>query len=768
MDGLEQVTLKLAPECSSTLLLDECSPGEQVLNLGGDRGYTSERLIGRGSFGAALLVRDAHGEEKVMKAIDLLSLNTKQRESAPLEPQIMERLRHPYIVRYRESFLEKGMLAIVMDYAGAGDLLRQVEAARHQQTSLPEERVTRWFVQALLGVKYMHNLNVIHRDLKNENLFLESKDHLRIGDFGLAQVLRRPTEVSVEHQIVGTPYYLSPEICGRGMYSTASDMWALGCILFELLSLTVPFDATNLPSLMVKISGPALAPRVPSACSAELADLCASLMIKDRSARPAAGTALQQPVLRETVRDLLEEVTRLKKLDAKGAQVEHQATQKRYEEPPLISAARRLTGAPSGALPGPPLPEGCKAKASGAVPELHVVKLDVPVRSDSPVKPRQHRAPLEMTALPLPAVGTAAEVQTTRERAPPESARAGQGERPRSLSPDVAYKHQLLLSKSGAAAAGAPQQWLREQRRERSNSNLHVQQQLADSKVSQQARGENLQQIPRLQLAGIGKDENPVSELDILSAAALPPSAWTSARQRPAPVPLPGSVSYRAVANGIIRSKSSSALSSARVDSAQKLAGPDSQRRRAKVQPPLLRLDGIQEKPTSKARAPSAPRGFPLKGLERAKSAAALPGSRAEAISARVESARRGKSSERRDSSKERKQRKAPLRTALKAGLLLQNVGVAIGAAQEAPPTQRDAPPSQREQLRQRQAGQRQARPAQQVVQPLLMQGQQGKPVGNAMFRNPSAPAGLHSARCASKPRIHQLQRHGVAMPKDL
>eukprot|EP00439_Symbiodinium_sp_Y106_P079835 s49_g18.t1 len=91
----------------------------------------------------------------------------------------------------------------------------------------------------------MHSLCIIHRDIKNENLFLESEEHLRIGDFGLARRLKRATEIFVEQQIVGTPLYLSPEVCAKGMYSTASDVWALGCSLFELCSLCLPFEAAD-------------------------------------------------------------------------------------------------------------------------------------------------------------------------------------------------------------------------------------------------------------------------------------------------------------------------------------------------------------------------------------------------------------------------------------------------------------------------------------------------------------------------------------------
>eukprot|EP00931_Biecheleriopsis_adriatica_P068433 TRINITY_DN4238_c0_g1_i2.p1 TRINITY_DN4238_c0_g1~~TRINITY_DN4238_c0_g1_i2.p1 ORF type:complete len:726 (+),score=117.23 TRINITY_DN4238_c0_g1_i2:83-2260(+) len=725
MQTIRPSALDASGQNARTELQKGSAPGEQADELGLDRGYTNQRFIGRGSFGAALLVRDSQGQERVIKAIDLSSLNSKQREAAPREPEIMQRMRHPYIVRFRESFLEKGMLAIVMDYAGAGDLLQQVDAARRQQTPLPEEQVTLWFTQATLGVKYMHNLNIIHRDLKSENLFLEKRDHIRIGDFGLSKVLCRPSSVCIEQQIVGTPYYLSPEICSEGVYSTASDMWALGCVLFELLSLSVPFEATNLPTLMVRITSDAPAPRITASCSEGFADLCASLMLKCRTDRPCASEVLQHSILCKTTASLLAEVSRLKQLEIKEVPSEIQVTQE-------------------------------KQLSSPSAPGVLTAESPEPVAVQEP--------------------------QTTRERCQQVCHGAPEA-RPRSLSPDVAYRHQLLLSKSGAGTAvGTPQQWLRGQRNERSSSNLRM----TGTKCRAAEAGTELEhpeigrptpprQVPRLQL-DVCKAES-LTALDILSAEALPPSAWTSTRQQEAPLPLQKPLSNREAAPGILRSKSSSALSSARVNSGRgrQQHGLDSYRRPPvglRPVPPLLKLGRLQEQQSSgKGQRPAAPRGCQLRGLEsaRAKSAMALPSARrlenarAPASVRSHPSARRTESSDKKEiskerrCSKERKEQHGQLRTALRPGRqLLQNAGVAIG---EAPPV--------REQPRQ------QYTRGQEPVRPLMMQ----RPVAQKtvskvhpalLMRSPSAPAGLHSARGQSKPRIHPLQRHGVGMPKHL
>eukprot|EP00930_Biecheleria_cincta_P093125 TRINITY_DN8329_c0_g1_i1.p1 TRINITY_DN8329_c0_g1~~TRINITY_DN8329_c0_g1_i1.p1 ORF type:complete len:652 (+),score=135.76 TRINITY_DN8329_c0_g1_i1:102-2057(+) len=456
---------------------DEDAPGAQVLHLGVDRGYCFERSIGRGSFGEVLLVKDPRGRERVMKAIHLAGLDRKQRGDAPLEVEAMKRLRHPFVVRFRESFLEKGMLAIVMDFASAGTLLDQVETARKaDRKSLPEDRVVRWMTQALLGLSHMDKLNMIHRDLKSENLFLEDESTLQIGDFGLARILDGKSASFVEPHIVGTPYYLSPEICDKGVYSHASDVWALGCVLYELLSLGVPFDASNLPSLMVKIvmnSAPKLPTTGPGSCSRELAEICSSMLAKSQCQRPSAGEALQRPLLQEVVVQLQQaappEHTRQPPLPA--------------ELPaPLPSVLRRL----------PPLN---RQHSCGAIP--HIAGLP---------KQQVHSAVPALRLLGsdlLQQAGSSA-VPTTRDRASSTSSRT-EVRRPRSVSPDAAQQQQ--------------------QRQQRGLSTSGVRQRITSIGQHREEHVIATSRLPRLQL-------NPsASELGIPTyAAPQPAAAWPSAR----------------------------------------------------------------------------------------------------------------------------------------------------------------------------------------------------------------------------------------------
>merc|ERR1740121_1927048 len=148
-----------------------------------------------------------------------------------------------------------------MDFAEGGDLYERIRLVRKSGSALPEQNILRWCTQAALALKYIHDKHVLHRDLKSKNLFLTSGDKLRVGDFGISKVLQ--STAAFARTVIGSPHYLSPEICQEKPYSFSSDMWALGCIVFEMAALRVPFDAQNLPAVVHRITRGPL-PQVPS------------------------------------------------------------------------------------------------------------------------------------------------------------------------------------------------------------------------------------------------------------------------------------------------------------------------------------------------------------------------------------------------------------------------------------------------------------------------------------------------------------------------
>ena len=108
-----------------------------------------------------------------------------------------------------------------------------------------------WFVQICMALEYVHARRVIHRDIKTQNIFLTGNNTIKVGDFGISKVLESTTQVA--NTVVGTPYYMAPEACQSEPYTSKSDVWALGCLLYELCTLEKPFKADNILGLVFKI-----------------------------------------------------------------------------------------------------------------------------------------------------------------------------------------------------------------------------------------------------------------------------------------------------------------------------------------------------------------------------------------------------------------------------------------------------------------------------------------------------------------------------------
>jgi len=282
--------------------------------------YHKVREIGSGSFGRAYLVSCARAADKdkkmlVMKEVDISKMDARERKAAQVEVQVLASLKHPYIVRYSESFMhDHKTLCIVMDYCEGGDLSQYVAQRKRQRTPVSEQQVVRWLTQMSLGLKHMHDKNILHRDIKTANIFLTKREGkgeagslgcVKIGDFGIAKVLDSATALARTQ--VGTPYYLSPEICQKHSYAQPSDVWALGCVVYELCALRVPFEANDLPQLMNKIVCGPIA-RIPTPqYSRELSDIVSELLARQAHQRPTAEKVLQKKVLQEEIKRMIDE-----------------------------------------------------------------------------------------------------------------------------------------------------------------------------------------------------------------------------------------------------------------------------------------------------------------------------------------------------------------------------------------------------------------------------------------------------------------------------
>jgi NIMA (never in mitosis gene a)-related kinase len=176
----------------------------------------------------------------------------------------------------------------VMDFADGGDLAKLITDQKGRYFS--ESQIMDWFTQICLGIKHVHDRKILHRDIKSQNVFVTKQNIIKIGDFGIARVLRHTVDVS--RSMVGTPYYLSPEIIEGKPYSFKSDIWSLGVMLYELCALKPPFEGMNLHFLALKIIRGEYAP-LPAHFSRELKTLVSQMLTMDVSRRPHINQILK-------------------------------------------------------------------------------------------------------------------------------------------------------------------------------------------------------------------------------------------------------------------------------------------------------------------------------------------------------------------------------------------------------------------------------------------------------------------------------------------
>ncbi|XP_068021650.1 serine/threonine-protein kinase Nek9 isoform X3 [Melanerpes formicivorus] len=289
-------------------------PGEQE-----ELHYIPIRTLGRGAFGEATLYRRTESQRTwghliqddslvVWKEVDLTRLSEKERRDALNEIVILALLQHENIIAYYNHFMDNTTLLIELEYCNGGNLYDKI---LRQKDKLFEEEMVVWYLfQIASAVSCIHRAGILHRDIKTLNIFLTKANLIKLGDYGLAKKLN--SEYSMAETLVGTPYYMSPELCQGVKYNFKSDIWAVGCVIFELLTLKRTFDATNPLNLCVKIVQGNRAMEVDSTVySRELIQMVNSCLDQDPEKRPTADELLEHPLLSKRRREMEEKVTLL-------------------------------------------------------------------------------------------------------------------------------------------------------------------------------------------------------------------------------------------------------------------------------------------------------------------------------------------------------------------------------------------------------------------------------------------------------------------------
>ncbi|XP_055931814.1 serine/threonine-protein kinase Nek8-like isoform X2 [Argiope bruennichi] len=255
--------------------------------------YEKIRLVGRGAFGTVYLCNQKSDNKLVItKEIPVDQMTVEERQVSMNEAKVLSMLDHPNVVAYYESFLEDKTMIIVMEYVQGGTLFDYL--VQRNGKLMTEEEVLHYFGQMVYTLQHVHSKLILHRDLKSQNILLnERKNIVKIGDFGISKVL---SSKSKAYTVVGTPCYISPELCEGKPYNQKSDIWALGCILYELMTLKRPFHASTLPALIMKIMKGSFDP-VEGIYSHELRKLLLSMLHLDHNQRPTAAQIMCHPVM---------------------------------------------------------------------------------------------------------------------------------------------------------------------------------------------------------------------------------------------------------------------------------------------------------------------------------------------------------------------------------------------------------------------------------------------------------------------------------------
>jgi len=218
--------------------------------------WVRRRVVGRGNFGKArLLVNEDTGELVVSKEAKLdgsEEARRKQSSDWSKEVELHSKLYHPHIIGYRGSFQQNDMFCIVMDYAAGGTLDGRIVQQKEAGEPFCAEMILRWLAEMASALEHMHSHRVLHRDMKPANVLLSTEGEIKLADFGVSRLLGSQT--SLAQTVLGTPFYMSPELFKGEPYSQPTDVWALGVVLFELLTLQRPFTGDNIGVVMTRIS----------------------------------------------------------------------------------------------------------------------------------------------------------------------------------------------------------------------------------------------------------------------------------------------------------------------------------------------------------------------------------------------------------------------------------------------------------------------------------------------------------------------------------
>ena len=255
--------------------------------------------LGEGAYSTVFKVkRNIDKKIYALKKVKILNLSEKEKENALNEVRILASVKSNFVVSYKEAFFDEkdNTLCIIMEFADRGDLYQKIVQHKKSAIFFEESDIWRIFIQLVKGLKSLHDLKILHRDMKSANVFLFSNGSAKLGDLNVSKVAKR----GLGYTQTGTPYYASPEVWKDKPYDNKSDVWSLGCVLYEMITLRPPFRAQNMEGLFNKVCKGQFS-RIPERFSDDLFHVVQFLLQVNPNSRPSCEQILNHPIVQKRI-----------------------------------------------------------------------------------------------------------------------------------------------------------------------------------------------------------------------------------------------------------------------------------------------------------------------------------------------------------------------------------------------------------------------------------------------------------------------------------
>ncbi|KAK9691396.1 hypothetical protein RND81_09G194700 [Saponaria officinalis] len=265
-----------------------------------DNKYMLGDEIGKGAYGRVYKGLDLeNGDFVAIKQVSLENIAQEDLNIIMQEIDLLKNLNHKNIVKYLGSLKTRSHLHIILEYVENGSLANIIKPNKFGP--FPEQLVAHYIAQVLEGLVYLHEQGVIHRDIKGANILTTKEGLVKLADFGVATKL---TEADVNtHSVVGTPYWMAPEVIEMSGVCAASDIWSVGCTVIELLTCVPPYyELQPMPALFRIVQDEN--PPIPDGLSVDMSDFLRLCFKKDARQRPDAKTLLSHPWIQNYRRTL--------------------------------------------------------------------------------------------------------------------------------------------------------------------------------------------------------------------------------------------------------------------------------------------------------------------------------------------------------------------------------------------------------------------------------------------------------------------------------